>query len=45
MAKKEKMAFGRLDLMRNDLLPNHKKITHKYINHVVSCVDMFYKNS
>ena len=26
MAKKEKMAFGRLDLMRNDLLPNHKKI-------------------
>jgi len=26
-------------------LPNHKKITHKYINHVVSCVDMFYKNS
>jgi len=26
MTKKEKMAFGRLDLMRNDLLPKHKKI-------------------
>ncbi len=26
MKKKEKMAFGRLDLMRNDLLPKNKKI-------------------
>ena len=26
MAKKEKIAFGRLDLMRNDLLPKNKKI-------------------
>ncbi len=25
-------------------LPNHKKITQKYINYVVSCIDMFYKN-
>jgi len=25
-------------------LPNHKKITRKYINYVVSCIDMFYKN-
>ena len=26
MAKKEKIAFGRLDLMRNDSLPKNKKI-------------------
>lgn len=26
MAKKEKIAFGKLNLMRNDLLPNNKKI-------------------
>ena len=26
MAKKEKIAFGRLDAMRNDLLPKNKKI-------------------
>ena len=26
MKKKEKMAFGRLDLMRNDLFPPKKKI-------------------
>ena len=26
MAKKEKIAFGRLDLLRNDRLPKNKKI-------------------
>ena len=26
MAKNEKIAFGRLDLMRNDLLPKKKKL-------------------
>jgi len=25
-------------------LPNHKNITHKYIDYIVRCIDMFYKN-
>ena len=31
MAKKGKIAFGRLDLMRNDLLPKKKKIQIGFI--------------